>query len=36
MFGHAVKRCHATPIVVFSDSTIIQVNEMTILTIATR
>ena len=36
MFGHAVKRCHATPIVVLSASTIIQVNEMTILTIATR
>ena len=33
MFGQAVNRCHATPIVVFCDSTIIQVNEMTILSV---
>ncbi len=36
MFGKAVNRCHATPMVMLSDSTIIQVNEMTILTIAVR
>jgi hypothetical protein len=36
MFGNAVNLCHATPIVGLSESTIIQVNEMTILTIATR
>ena len=36
MLKNAVKRCQATPIVRFSEMTIIQVNEMRILTIATR
>ncbi len=36
MLKNAVNRCQATPIVVFSEMTIIQVNEMTILSIATR
>ena len=36
MLKNAVKRCQATPMVGFSEITIIQVKEMTILIIATR
>ena len=36
MLKNAVNRCQATPIVVFREITIIQVNEMTILSIAVR
>ena len=36
MLKNAVNRCQATPIVVFREITIIQVKEMTILSIAIR
>src|SRR5689334_18272432 len=36
MFGNARKRCQATPMLVFSEITIIQMNETLILIIATR
>lgn len=36
MFGQAVNRCQATPIVAFSEMVIIQANEIRILIIATR
>lgn len=36
MFGQAVNRCHATPMVAFREMVIIQANEIRILIIATR
>ncbi len=36
MFGKARKRCQATPMLVFSETTIIQMNEVLIFTIAVR